>query len=176
MFGDAFSDLSVTCTLSSNKFHCLSLDVRSSALVIQGKFCNALYKVFELGRQDNFDSYDGTFVKESPFLQVPVYGITLEKFATNYADKDHRFVAITNLNLDSLSALQTLAEMKTFVGNCLDTLNWNKWEEINGDDASTVFLKEFKEAKAVSKDLELTLAVTSVAPKIYSLNLYVKRK
>jgi len=32
MFRDAFSAWSVTCTLSSNKSHCLSLDIRSSAL------------------------------------------------------------------------------------------------------------------------------------------------
>lgn len=143
---------------------------------VQARFCNALYKAFELGINDNFDSYDGTYEKQSAFLQVPSYGIHLEKFPINYADKDHRFVAKTNLNLDSTSAERTLEEMKTFAGICLDTINWQKWIEQPGDDASTVFMKEFKTAKALSKNLTLTLAIVSVAPKLYTINLYIKRR
>lgn len=147
-----------------------------SAEAIQANFCKALKQVFELGIKDNFETYDGTMVKQSPFLPVPAYGIKLEKFALNYADKDNRFVAKTNLNLDSLSSMQELEAMKIFTGNCLDTLQWSGWSEINGDDTGTVFFKELKEAKAFSGNLELTLAVVKVAAKIYSINLYVKRK
>lgn len=150
--------------------------IAQNAQVVQAKFCNALYKVFELGIKDNFDAYDGTFVKQSPMMPVPVYGIQLEKFPVNYADKDNRFVAKTNLNLDSLSAEQTFGEMKTFTGRCLDTINWQKWTEQWGDEPSTVFMKEFKAAKAFSKELELTLAIVSIAPKLYTVNLYVKRR
>lgn len=141
----------------------------------QQDFCKNLHKVFELGRHDNFDSYDGTMVKVSPMLPVPGYGIKLERFPLNYADKDHRFVAKTGENLDSLSAANKLEELKTFVGNCLDS-TWVKWTETTGDDSATPFFHEFKEAKAVAKDLTLTLAIVTVAPKLYSVNLYVRRR
>ena|ERR1043165_4624193 len=146
-----------------------------SEAYIQQSFCKNLNKVFELGRNDNFESYDGTLVKQSPFLPVPGYAIKLEKFAINYADKDNRFVAKTNLSMDSLSALQALDQMKQFVGFCLDTVQWKKWEEVNGDDKATVFLTEFKELRATSKDLNLTLTILVVAPRVYSIALYVKR-
>lgn len=142
----------------------------------QQNFCNNLNKVFELGRKDNFESYDGTMVKQSPFLQVPGYSIKLDDFPITYADKDSRFVAKTNLNLDSLSALIKLEELKSLVGYCLDTLKWKKWEEVNGDDATTVFFKEFKEVKAVSNDLTLNFAITIAAPKVYSIVMFIKRK
>src|SRR5262245_59201445 len=84
------------------------------------KFCSNLNKVFELGRKDNFDSYDGTMVKQSPFLPVPGYSIKLDEFAVNYVDKDNRFVAKTNLNMDSISALQKMEELKQYISYCLD--------------------------------------------------------
>jgi hypothetical protein len=143
---------------------------------VQQNFCNSLKKVFELGIKDNFDSYDGTLVKQSPFLQVPGYSIKLEGFPVNYADKDHRFVAKTNLNLDSLSAINKLEEMKLFVGNCLDSTTWSRWSDANGDDSTTVFFKELKESVSTSKEFNLTLAVVSVATKVYSINLYVHRR
>lgn len=142
----------------------------------QFNFCKNLNKVFELAREDNFDSYDGTMVKQSPLLPVPGYSIKLENFPINYADKDHRFVAKTNENLDSVSVLNKLDELKSFVGYCLDTVQWKKWEVIDGDDSSTVFLKEFKQEKAVSKDLNLSLTILVVAPRIYSIAMYVKRR
>ena len=142
----------------------------------QQNFCKNLNKIFELGRKDNFDSYDGTMVRQSAFLVVPGYSIKLDEFPVTYADKDSRFVAKTSLNLDSLSALKKLEELKTLVGFCLDTVQWKKWEEVNGDDAATVFFKELKEAKAVSNDLTLNLAITIAAPKVYSLVMYVQRK
>jgi len=142
----------------------------------QQNFCKNLNKVFELGRLDNFESYDGTMVKQSALLPVPGYSIKLEGFPINYVDKDYRFVAKTNENLDSLSALKKVEELKSFVGFCLDTLQWSKWSEINGDDSTTNFFKEFKEARAVTKDLTLNLAIIIAAPRIYSVVMYIKRK
>jgi hypothetical protein len=142
----------------------------------QQNFCKNLYKVFELGLNDNFESYDGTLVRQSAVLVVPGYSIKLEGFPINYADKDHRFVAKTNENMDSLTALIRLEEMKTFVGFCMDTIRWAKWFEEPGDDPATPFLKEFKQAKAYSKDFSVSLAILSAAPKVYTVVLYIKRK
>lgn len=142
----------------------------------QQNFCRNLNKVFELGRNDNFESYDGTTVKQSPLLPVPGYAIKLEEFPITYADKDRRFVAKTNLNLDSLSALVKLEELKGFVGYCLDTVQWAKWNEAPGDDSSTVFFKELKQAKTNCRDMDLALAIVTVAPKLYTVVLYVKRR
>lgn len=142
----------------------------------QQNFCKNLYKVFEQGLNDNFESYDGTMVKQSPALPVPGYGIKLENFPVNYADKDHRFVAKTNQNFDSLSALARLEELKKFVGFCMDTVRWAKWYDEAGDDSSTAFLKEFKQAKAYSKDFNVSLAILTAAPKVYTIVLYIKRK
>lgn len=147
-----------------------------TASYAQQNFCKNLNKIFELGRKDNFDSYDGTMVRQSAFLVVPGYSIKLDEFPITYADKDSRFVAKTNINLDSLSALQKLEELKSLVGFCLDTVQWKKWEEVNGDDAATVFFKELKEAKTVSNDLTLNLAITIAAPKVYSVVMYVQRR
>lgn len=142
----------------------------------QQNFCKNLNKVFELGRNDNFESYDGTMVKQSALLPVPGYSIKLEGFPINYVDKDYRFVAKTSENLDSLSALKKLEELKLFVDFCLDTIQWKKWDEVNGDDSTTVFFKEFKEARAVTKDLTLNLAIIIAAPRVYSVVMYIKRK
>ncbi len=145
-----------------------------SSEIIQARFCNSLYKIFELGINDNFESYDGTYVKQSAFLQVPAYGIHLEKFPVNYADKDHRFVAKTNLNLDSLSAIKAFEELQPFISRCLDT-TWANWISQEGDDDQTVFMKELRQVKTRAKLLTLSLAIVSVAPKLYTINLYVKR-
>ncbi len=145
-------------------------------LTPQESFCKNLNKIFELGRQDNFDSYDGTMVKQSPFLPVPGYSIKLDLFPVTYADKDHRFVGKTNENLDSLSALKKMDEMKTSVDFCLDTLQWSKWSEAKGDDSTTIFFHELTEVKTVCRDLAVTVAVVGLAPKVYSVNLYVKRR
>ena len=142
----------------------------------QNNFCRNLYKVFELGRKDNFSAYNGTVVKQSAFLRVPGYSIKLDRFPENYVDKNNRFVAKTLLNFDSLSALQHLEELKSFVGYCLDSAEWNKWSEASGDDSSTYFFKEMKEAKTVAKDLSLTLAVVIAAPKVYTVSLYIRRR
>ena len=143
---------------------------------VQQNFCKNLNKVFEMGRKDNFESYDGTMVKQSAMLVVPGYAIKLDEFPITYADKDNRFVAKTNLNFDSLSALNKLEELKPMVGFCLDSSQWKKWEEVSGDDSNTVFFKELKEIRAVSSDLELNLAIIIAAPKVYSLVMYIKRK
>lgn len=143
---------------------------------LQKNFCMSLGKIVELGRKDNFDSYDGTLVKQSPFLPVPGYSIRLDNFPVTYADKDHRFVAKTNLNMDSLTALHKLEELKSFVGLCLDSIQWNKWVETIGDDSTTFFFRELKEAKAVAKDLCIDLAVVIAAHKVYTINMYIKRR
>jgi len=143
---------------------------------LQKNFCHNLSKVFELGRQDNFDTYDGTLVKQSPFLPVPGYSIKLDQFPVTYVDKDNRFVGKTNLNLDSLSALKKLEELKTYVGFCLDTVQWKKWTEKNGDDSGTVFFKEMKMASAVAKDLSLNITIVIAAPKVYTVLLYIRRR
>lgn len=128
-----------------------------------------------MGRKDNFETYDGTMVRQSSMLPVPGYSIKLEGFPVTYADKDNRFVAKTNLNFDSLSALNKLEELKSTVGFCLDSA-WAKWEEVNGDDASTIFFKELKQVRTVSNDLVLNLSIIIAAPKVYSVALYIKRK
>ncbi len=147
-----------------------------SASVAQQNLCKSLDKVFELGIKDNFDSYDATFTKQSAFLVVPGYAIKFDEFPITYADKDNRFVAKTNLNLDSLSALKKLEELQTLVGVCLDSVKWAKWEEVNGDDAFTAFFKELKQARAISNELTLNIAVTIAAPKVYSVVMYVKQR
>jgi len=150
--------------------------VAQTRLTPQESICKNLNKIFELGRQDNFDSYDGTMVKQSPFLPVPGYSIKLDLFPVTYADKDHRFVGKTNENLDSLSALKKMEELKTSIGFCLDTLQWNKWHETKGDDSTTLFFHELIETKTECRDLILTVAVVNLAPKIFSVNLFVRRK
>lgn len=142
----------------------------------QQNFCKNLNKVFELGRKDNFDSYDGTMVKQSALLPVPGYSIKLDLFPVTYTDKDHRFVGKTNENLDSLSALNKLEELKNQVGFCLDSTQWKPWIKVLGDDVSTVFFREFAEEKTSAKDLTLSIAIVTLAPKLYSINFYVKRK
>lgn len=147
-----------------------------SVNVTQQNLCKSLNKVFELGIKDNFDSYDATFTKQSAFLVVPGYAIKFDEFPITYADKDNRFVAKTNLNLDSLSALKKLEELQSLVAVCLDSVKWAKWEDVNGDDASTAFLKELKQTLATSNELTLNLAITIAAPKVYSVVMYVKRR
>jgi hypothetical protein len=138
-------------------------------------FCKNLNKVFELVRTNNLDAYDVTFVKQSPFLAVPGNSIQLERFPVTYVDKDERFVAKTNLNLDSLSASQTLEEFRSYVGYCLDS-SWYKWDEMLGDDSYTPFFKELKQSGAYTSNINLRLAIISVAPKVYSINMYITRR
>ena len=152
------------------------LGISQSTNMKQTNFCNSLSKVFLLGRNDNFSSYDGTTVKKSAFLVVPGYSVTLEDFAINYADKDNRFIARANTNLDSVSALAKLEELKYKVGACLDSTQWEKWILSDGNDAATPFFKELKQAKAVTHDFTLTLAMVCVATNLYSVNMYVKRR
>ena len=157
---------------------CLFLQITfgQSATIHQQLFCSNLNKVFELGRKDNFDSYDGTLVKQSAVLPVPGYSISFDDFPITYVDKDNRFVGKTNQNFDSLSAINKLGEYKTCVNICLDSVQWSKWHETIGDDSATVFFKETKELNAVSNEFTLTLAVVKVAAKAYTVNLYIRRK
>lgn len=139
----------------------------------QQKFCSNLNKVLESGRQENFESLTDMNEKQSTLLPVPGYSIRLKPFGIVYVDKDSRFVGKTNENLDSLSALKRLQEIKPLVANCLDS-TW-KWTEVMGDDSATVFFKEFKQLRATSPDFVLNIAMDVVAPNLYTINLYIRR-
>lgn len=138
------------------------------------KFCNALSKIFESGRVENFESLAGMNSKQSPFLQVPGPNIKLEGFPVLYVDKDSRFVGKTNLNMDSVSALKKVDELKAYISSCLDSSQWF-WLDFQGDDSSTVFFKEVFYWQSVSKDLTLTLSAVNASGNSYSANLYIRR-
>jgi hypothetical protein len=141
---------------------------------IHQQFCTNLYKVLESGRRENFESLNGTLVKQSPLLPVPGYSIKLEPFPITYVDKDRRFVGKTNQNFDSLSALRKADELKDYIKYCMDSTQWT-WSEAWGDDSTTVFFKELKQLKANETMFTIAIAVDAVAPKVYNVNLYIKR-
>jgi hypothetical protein len=149
--------------------------VRSQTAYEQQTLCKNLKEVFESGIRENFESITGTNARQSPFLPVPGYSIKLPDYPVIYVDKDSRFVGKHNQNLDSLTALIRLEELKEKISFCLDTSIWH-WNTLLGDDSTTVFFKETFQHKAVSSQLNLWLAVVNVAPKIYSVNLYIKRR
>ena len=139
----------------------------------QQKFCSNLNKVLESGRQENFESLTDMNERQSPALPVPGYSIRLAPFRVVYVDKDSRFVGKTNENLDSLSALKRMEEIKPLVAHCLDS-TWH-WTEMLGDDSSTVFFKEFKQLRAVGPEFTISLAMDQVAPRLYTVNLYIRK-
>ena len=145
-----------------------------SAAFKQEEFCHNLNKVIEDGRKENFEALNAVMEKN---LLNPYQGYTIKLagFPITYVDKDKRFVAKTNLNLDSISALKKLDECKAQVGFCLDSTQWFKWTEVPGDDPATVFLKEVKELRAIESTLTLNLAIIRVAAKEYSVVMYIKR-
>lgn len=138
------------------------------------EFCHHLHKIIDSGRKDNFESVMASSNQVSPFLKMPGQSLHLEKFPIYYIDKDSRFVGKNNLNYDTLSALKKLEELKEFVGVCLDSAQWT-WLDFDGEDSTTVFFHEVKEIMAISKELTLTLAMVEVAPKEYSIDLYIRR-
>lgn len=150
---------------------CVAQNARSNTSI----FCNNLHKIIELGTKDNFDSYDGTLVKQSAFLPVPGYAIKLDGFAVNYVDKDNRFVAKTNLNLDSASAVTKIQDLINLIDNCLDS-TWGYRYQVDGDDLNTLFFKESLQSIRSSPTLDLSIAVVFASPKIYSVNLYIRRR
>lgn len=141
----------------------------------QNSFCSALMTVMESGRQDNFESIGHSRTKASAFLAVPVAPAKIPRFPVTYVDKDSRFVAKSNVTYDSLSAIQELEVLKEFVGTCLDTAKWEKWNTEIGDDASTPFFIEFHRAEARSAEFLLTLAMVKTGTKTYTINLFLKR-
>lgn len=149
--------------------------VAQTASYEQQKFCTNLEKVLEDGRKENFESINGTNAKQSPFLVVPGYSIKLEPFSVIYVDKDSRFVGKTNQNFDSLSALKKLEELRPFVGYCLDSTMWY-WTELNGDDSTTVFFKEERQLQAHGAEFTISIAMDKVAPKLYTVNLYIVKR
>jgi hypothetical protein len=156
----------------------LSLSVSifaQSTVQEQNSFCSALMNVLESGRQDNFESIGHSRTKASAFLAVPVAPAKIPRFPVTYVDKDSRFVAKSNVTYDSLSAIQELEVLKEFVGTCLDTAKWEKWNTEIGDDASTLFFIEFHRAEARSAEFLLTLAMVKTGTKTYTINLFLKR-
>ncbi|MDB5282419.1 MAG: hypothetical protein JWO06_1494 [Bacteroidota bacterium] len=139
----------------------------------QRNFCVSLNKILESGRMENFESLRGSG-KQSSLVPVPGYNISVERFPITYVDKDSRFVAKTGLNFDSLTAIKKLDEYKAFVNFCLDSVQW-PWSETTGDDSTTVFFKELKEYRATQNMFTLTLAITQVGTKVYSINMYIRK-
>ena len=139
----------------------------------QRDFCKSMSKILESGRMENFESLRGSG-KQSSLVPVPGYNISVERFPITYVDKDSRFVAKTGLNFDSLSAVNKLEDYKSFVNFCLDSAQWT-WSETKGDDSTTVFFKEIKEYRATQSMFTLTLAITQVGIKVFSINMYIRR-
>jgi hypothetical protein len=154
---------------------CIHLIQAQSAAFKQEEFCHNLNKVIEDGRAENFEALNAVIEKN---LLNPYQGYTikLDGFPITYVDKDKRFVAKTNLNMDSISAVEKFEECKKGVGACLDSVQWYKWTEIPGDDPATVFFKEVKELRAMESTLTLNLAIIRVAAKEYSVVMYIQRK
>lgn len=140
----------------------------------QQKFCNTLYKIFESGRKENFESLIGMNSKQSPFLQVPGPNVKLEHFPVLYVDKDNCFTGKTNLNMDSASAVKKLEELKPYFNKCLDSTEWI-WLDFEGDDSTTTFFKEVYYWQAFNKDLTLTLASVHLSGNAYSATLFIRR-
>jgi hypothetical protein len=147
-----------------------------SAAYLQAQFCQNLNKVLESGRMENFESLQGVRVKQSPMLQVPGYAVKLPGFPVVYVDKDSRFVGKTLLNMDSASAQLKLRELKGFVGHCLDSLQWSKWDDRPGNDSTTLFFTEEHISRTVSRDFYLDLAVVMATDKVRTVQLYIRKK
>lgn len=141
----------------------------------QNSFCSSLTNVLENGKHDNFETIGYTRVKSSAFMEVPVGPVKMPRFPVVYVDKDSRFVGKSNITYDSLTAIQELEVLKTFVGTCLDTAKWQKWNTELNDDPTTPFFTEFHRAEARSAEFLLTLAMVKAGNKTYAINLFVKR-
>lgn len=139
----------------------------------QQRFCTNLNKVLESGRQEDFESLTDMNERQSAALPVPGYSIRLAPFEIVYVDKDRRFVGKTNENLDSLSAINRLEQLKPLVANCLDS-TW-RWSEAMGDDGTTAFFKEFKQLRAIGPQFTISLAMDVVAHNLYTVNLYIRK-
>lgn len=157
----------------------LALPVRSfsqNAQYLQQKFCSNLNKVLESGSMENFESLDGMRNKQSPLLQVPGYAISLDPFPIVYVDKDNRFVAKTGLNMDSVSAIAKWNQLRTVVEHCLDSVRWAFWADSVSDNPQTVFFREERYNRAMSNIFNLDLAIVRINEKIWTVNLYIRRR
>lgn len=152
---------------------CAQTAAERMAAYEQQKFCSNLNKVLESGRQEDFESLTDMNERQSSALPVPGYSIRLAPFDVVYVDKDRRFVGKTNENLDSLSAVKRLEQLKPLVANCLDS-TW-RWSEALGDDSTTVFFKEFKQLRAMGPEFTISLAMDVVAHNLYTVNLYIRK-
>jgi hypothetical protein len=141
--------------------------------VQQVNFCKGLKKVLESGRHENFESLQGMNETHNALVKIPGYTVNLDPFSITYVDKDNRFVGKTNENLDSLTALTKLEEYKALVNYCLDS-TWT-WVEQMGEDSTTTFFHEFKQLKAQSGQFTISLAMDIMVPKVYTVNLYIRK-
>ncbi len=148
----------------------------SQSAYLQQKFCNNLNKVLESGRMENFESLDGMRSKQSPLLQVPGYAINMDAFPIVYVDKDNRFVAKTGLNMDSVSAIAKWNQLLPMVEHCLDSVQWAFWADSTSDNPQTVFFREEKYKRAMSNMFNLDLAIVRTNEKIWTVNLYIRRR
>jgi hypothetical protein len=136
---NSFRFLFATCSLLFIQYSLIA----QASTAEQNSFCSSLMNVLQIGKYDNFESIGYTRVKASPFLEVPVAPAKMLRFPVVYVDKDSRFVGKSNITYDSLSALRELEVLKDFVGVCLDTAQWQKWNTELNDDPSTVFFTEY---------------------------------
>ena len=168
---NSFRLLFVTCSLLFIQYSLIA----QASTAEQNSFCSSLMNLLQIGKYDNFESIGYTRVKASPFLEVPVAPAKMLRFPVVYVDKDSRFVGKSNITYDSLSALQELEVLKDFVGVCLDTAQWQKWNTELNDDPSTFFFTEFHRAEARSADFLLTLAMVRAGNKTYSIHLFIRK-
>jgi hypothetical protein len=169
---NSFRFLFATCSLLFIQYSLIA----QASTAEHNSFCSSLMNVLQIGKYDNFESIGYTRVKASPFLEVPVAPAKMLRFPVVYVDKDSRFVGKSNITYDSLSALRELEVLKDFVGVCLDTAQWQKWNTEINDDPSTVFFTEFHRAEARSADFLLTLAMVRAGNKTYSIHLFIRKK
>lgn len=143
--------------------------------VEKAKFCKGMKQVLESGRHENFESITGA-EKQSSWLPVPGYTIHLPRFPIIYVDKDSRFVAKTNINMDSLTAAAQLLSYRDYVMQCLDTAEWKPGEIITGDIAETPFFTEHQVYPVISKEFKLHVANVRLTDKVYSILFYIRRR
>lgn len=142
----------------------------------QQKFCKNWEQVLEIGRKENFESISGTNAKQSPMLVVPGYSIHLPKFPVIYVDKDNRFIAKTNLNMDSLTAIAALADYTEYILYCTDTAKWKLSSISFGDDSSTTFISEHQKINVQNLEFNLIITSEKVAEKVYTILFYLRKR
>ncbi len=159
-------------------FSCLLFLVFSNCFAqeaaLKKEFCDNLKDVLESGRRENFESLKAALFKTVPLMDTHQPNLKLPGFPRLGIDKDQRFVAKTLISTDSLSAINKLNELKTYVSSCLDSTQW-AWNMRVGDDTTTAFFKEYKELYGTDGTITITLAMVEVGNNVYSDNMYIRR-